>query len=94
MRHILCCLMVTCLSVKVSSEENMFPIIEVSGKAEILVVPDEVLVTFGVENKHEDLAQATADNDRRASAILAVAKDLGVPHSMVQTSHISVQSII
>ena len=48
--------------------------ITVTGNAEVKVVPDEVILTFGVETSALDLSAAKTENDERTAKILAVAK--------------------
>ncbi len=66
-------------------------LITVSGAAEVRVVPDEVLITLGVETWDEDLDRAKRDNDRRVQQIVALAKSYGVSEQHIQTDHISIE---
>ncbi|MBN1640977.1 MAG: SIMPL domain-containing protein [Anaerolineae bacterium] len=66
-------------------------LITVSGNAVVRVVPDEVVLTVGVENWATDLGQAKQENDRRVARLLEVAQAHGVAARHVQTDHISVE---
>jgi uncharacterized protein len=66
-------------------------LITTSGSAEIRVAPSRVVLTFGVETFNPDLAVAKRDNDSRTSAIIALAKELGVAPKDVQTDYIFVE---
>jgi uncharacterized protein YggE len=66
-------------------------LVTVTGDAEVRVVPDEVIVTLGVETWNVDLQAARNDNDQRAAKVLALAKGLGVKPEHIQTEHISVE---
>ena len=65
--------------------------ITVSGDAEVRVVPDEVILTLGIETEDPDLHVAKAENDRRVARLLALAKDHGIEAVHVQTDHISIE---
>jgi uncharacterized protein YggE len=65
--------------------------ITVSGDAEVRVVPDEVILTLGVETENPDLHLAKAENDRRVARLLALAEDHGIEAKHVQTDHISIE---
>lgn len=66
-------------------------IITVTGNAEVRVVPDEVLLTVGVETWNAELPAAKTENDRRVSSILALAEKFGIKPEHVQTDYISIQ---
>lgn len=64
--------------------------ISVSGEAEVRVIPDEVMLTLGVETSDKVLKAAKAMNDERVKKILAVAMSYGIPSQNVQTDYISI----
>lgn len=64
--------------------------INVTGNAEVRVVPDEVVLTFGVETWDKVLSAAKSQNDERVQKIIAVAKEQGVPAERIQTDFISI----
>jgi uncharacterized protein YggE len=66
-------------------------LITVSGNAEVRVVPDEVILTLGVETWDKDLEMAKAENDRRVERILALAEEHEIESKHVQTDHISIE---
>jgi hypothetical protein len=66
-------------------------LVATTGEAEILVAPDEVLVTLGVETSDVDLSKAKQLNDERVAKIIAAAKALGVEEKYLQTDHISIE---
>jgi uncharacterized protein len=67
--------------------------ITTSGSAEVRVVPSKVVLTFGVETFNPDLAIAKRENDTKAGAVIALAKELGVDPKDVQTDYIFVEPI-
>lgn len=66
--------------------------ISVTGEAEIRVVPDEAVLTLGVETWNESLGTARAQNDEAVQRILALAKDYKIEPKHVQTDHIAIES--
>jgi uncharacterized protein YggE len=67
------------------------PTITVDGQAEIKVVPDEVLLTLGVETNALDIAAATKENEQRIAAIVAAAQTAGVPREHVRTEYLQIE---
>jgi uncharacterized protein YggE len=65
--------------------------IQVSGEAEVKVVPDEVRLTIGVETKHPDLGVAQRRNDRRTKDLIKIAENFGIQSKDIQTDYIHVQ---
>lgn len=65
--------------------------ITVTGDADVRVVPDEVVFTFGVETWDKDLETAKQDNDERISRILDLAQNLKIESKHIQTEHISIE---
>ncbi|MFH1143667.1 MAG: SIMPL domain-containing protein, partial [Candidatus Eisenbacteria bacterium] len=65
--------------------------ITVLGEAEVRVVPDEVVLTLGVETMNLELAAAKQENDRLVSAVIAAAVEVGVPAQRVQTDHVQIE---
>jgi uncharacterized protein YggE len=66
-------------------------VITVTGEAEVRVVPDEVLLTLGVETWDEDLRTAKDQNDERVKEVLAIAQSYSVEARHIQTDHISIE---
>ncbi len=64
--------------------------INVTGTAEINVVPDSALFTMGVEKVRKEMIDAKRENDAAVSEILALAKKNGVADKDVKTDYISV----
>lgn len=66
-------------------------LITVTGEAEVWVVPDEVVLTYGIETSDTDLDAAKAQNDARVKELLALIKEHGVEPKHVQTTHLSIE---
>ncbi len=64
--------------------------IAVTGDAEIKVVPDQVVLSLGVESRDAGLAVAKGKNDVAVKKVLAVFRQFAIDPSDVQTDFISV----
>jgi uncharacterized protein YggE len=73
------------------SETSEPGLITVTGDAEVRVVPDEVILTLGVETWYKNLSKAKRENDERVKAILELAKNYGVESKYIQTDYISIE---
>jgi uncharacterized protein YggE len=65
--------------------------ITVTGDAEVRVVPDEVILTLGVETNDMDLTAAKAENDARMARVIAAAEGLGVRTNLIQTDFVGIE---
>jgi uncharacterized protein YggE len=62
--------------------------LSVTGDAEIKVIPDQVVITLGVEVHSKVLTDARRENDTRVRSVRAAASALGVQDSDIQTDYI------
>ncbi len=74
----------------ITEEATTIGSISVTGDAMVKVVPDEVILTLGVETRHEDLAVAKRHNDERVQRVIAVAKGIGIEEKHIQTDFINI----
>ena len=65
--------------------------ISVSGEATIYVVPDQILVHFGVESKDMDLVTKKQKNKAISDAALQSIKAQGVASGDIQTDYLEVE---
>ena len=65
-------------------------LITVTGQSEVNVVPDEVVITLGVETLDKKLSAAKTQNDASVKKILALAPQYQIEAKYVQTSQISI----
>ena len=65
--------------------------ITVRGSAEIRVVPDEVVLTAGIESFHLDLEDSKVENDRLTTAVIEAAKSNGVAAEHIRTDYLNVE---
>jgi uncharacterized protein YggE len=63
----------------------------VMGEAEVLVVPDEVILTLGVQTGDKVLKTAKSLNDEAVKKALAVAIAAGIPREHIQTDYINIR---
>lgn len=66
-------------------------IITVTGNAEVRVIPDEVILTLGVETWHKDLDVAKGQNDKIVAKVLALASDYGIDPAHIQTDYVNIE---
>lgn len=71
--------------------ENPPGSISVTGEAEVRVIPDEVLITLGVETSHRELSVAVRRNDQRVADVLRLARSYGIQSKDIQTDYISIE---
>lgn len=64
--------------------------ISVSGSADVRVVPDEVVLSVGVETWDNVLAAAKTDNDDRTKKVIALATQYQIDPKNVQTDFINI----
>src|SRR5947209_1675267 len=65
--------------------------ISTTGEAVVYVVPNEVIVNFGVEHFAQDLDKAKAMNDDAGGRLIKAIKDLGVEAKHIQTDTLQVE---
>jgi len=67
------------------------PTINVTGEAEIRVVPNEVVLTLGVETWDYNLDSAKSLNDACVKAVIDAAKAKGVEEKDIQTDYLTIE---
>ena len=72
-------------------DSSNLPLITITGEAEVRVVPDEVVLTLGVETTDKVMERSKSQNDERVRKVLDRAKNLGVDPKYIQTSYIGVE---
>lgn len=65
--------------------------ITVTGDAEVRVVPDEVLLTLGVQTWDKNLDKAKRQNDEIVADVLALTADFGIAPEHVKTDFVSIE---
>ena len=65
--------------------------ISVTGNAQVMVVPDEVVLTLGVETSDLQMAAAKAKNDEIVKKVIDVTKTMGIDPKYVQTDYMNIQ---
>jgi uncharacterized protein YggE len=65
--------------------------IAVTGEAEVRVVPDEVILTVGVETHDLDIEVAKRRNDVRIEQVISSVRAHGVKPKQIQTDHVSIE---
>jgi len=63
----------------------------VTGSSQVLVIPDEVVLTLGVETADMQLANAQKANDEIVKRVFEVASDMQIDSKNVQTDYINIE---
>ncbi len=66
-------------------------LITVTGDADVRVVPDEVVLTLGVETWNEDLEAAKRENDEHIKRVMDLTQHYEIAPQHIQTDHISIE---
>lgn len=74
-----------------SGQPNAQPNISVTGEAEIKVIPDNVVITLGIETLDNSMVDAKAENDKLVKSITKAIKKLGVDKSEIHTDYLNVE---
>jgi uncharacterized protein len=74
--------------------QEVEPSITVSGMAEVLVVPDQVVLTAGVESRAKSVADACSDNDSKIREIIEFLKKSGIEEQYIHTEYVSIEPIM
>ncbi len=64
--------------------------ISTSGESIVYVVPDEVIVNFGVQTFDRDLDKAKTSNDDQSARLLKAIKSLGIEDKHIQTDTLNI----
>jgi uncharacterized protein YggE len=71
-----------------SNEKENPRYITTSGNAEIRVIPDEVVITLGIETKDSNLYTAKKENDRVVDRVISIAETYDIPPKHIQLEYI------
>lgn len=74
-----------------SVDVDNLPTIQVTGTAEIQVVPDTATLSFTISKKDNSVAVAKKQNDEMVAKVAALAKQFGIAAVDVKTGYISVK---
>jgi uncharacterized protein len=74
-----------------SADDSNLPLITVNGEAEVRVVPDEIILSLGVETSDRLLERSKTSNDERVKRILALGPAFGIDPKHLQTSFIAIE---
>lgn len=72
------------------SAEQAQRFITVSGDAQVRVVPDEVILTLGIETYNAELSLAIEENDERLKKIVDVTSQFDIEERYVQTEYLQI----
>ncbi|WP_028582170.1 SIMPL domain-containing protein [Desulfogranum japonicum] len=75
----------------VFAQEQNPRLITVTGSAEVMVVPNEVILTLGVENRNKELGAAKMENDKRVQKVINVAQKHHIDQKYIKTDYINIE---
>jgi len=78
-------------SVALSEPGDVLRTVTAIGRAEVMIVPDQVVVNLGIETFQVELDEAKKENDRAVTAVLAAAKSNGVSAEHMKTDYLNIQ---
>lgn len=81
------------LSISLYSQDSYQRSITVTGSSEVRVIPDEVILTLGIETNDIEMSIAKNENDRIASEVIIIAKNFGIEERFIQTDYINIEPI-
>ena len=70
------------------------PTISVSGKADILVVPDHAVLRFSIDSRALELATSVADNDAKVKAVVEFLSENKIESKLIKTELIRIKPIL
>ena len=86
------CALTLCLGLSASAQNvDGMPVITVTGTAEVMVAPDEVIFSLDVTKTNKDLQVAKRLNDETVGKVLELARRFSIAPLNVKTDHISVK---
>jgi len=62
--------------------------ISVTGTADVMVIPDEVIITVGIETRNSDFRKAKNENDVSAKKVIDLTKKFNIDPKYVQSDYI------
>jgi len=68
-------------------------LVTVTGDADVRVVPDQVVLTLGIETSDASLEAAKAENDAIAQRVLALTEEYSIPARHVQTDFVAIEPV-
>lgn len=74
----------------IARAEEQPRIISTTGESVIYVVPDEVVLDFGVESYSPDLMTAKTENDKLSKSLMQAVQGLGIEEKYISTSNVEV----
>jgi len=88
---ILTIILLSVMSYAQTVDVSKSPTIEVTGTADVNVVPDEVSISLNVSKTNKDLSTAKTQNDEGVAAILALTRRFNIDPKDVKTDFITVK---
>ncbi|HVQ38045.1 MAG TPA: SIMPL domain-containing protein [Pyrinomonadaceae bacterium] len=74
-----------------SQEAANVSLITVTGDAEIRVIPDEIILSLGIETSDKSLDRSKSQNDERVKRVLALGQSFQIDPKLIQTGYIGIE---
>jgi uncharacterized protein YggE len=88
------CLLGACIAgLATAAEETKDRVITASGTGEVLIAPDEAMVTLGVLTENADVKVAQAENAQKMAAVVAAIGSLGIAKEDIRTTGYSIDLV-
>jgi len=78
-----------CMAMTTYGQEQLVHSIKVIGEGVVKIIPDNALVTIGVENKGGTAQQVKDENDKTVSVVISKCKELGIKEKDLQTQYVN-----
>jgi uncharacterized protein len=78
-------------SLDTMAQETERNVIAVSGSADVLVVPDQIVITLGIESRNKNIDIARAENVEKLASVLSVAKKYNIDSKDIQMDYMDVK---
>lgn len=69
--------------------QQIEPTVGVTGEGKVIVVPDEVTISLGVQTQGKDAAAVKSENDKAVDKVLDFLLKKNIPQNQVQTEYVS-----
>lgn len=88
------CLLGACITgLATAAEETKDRVITSSGTGEVLIAPDEAMVTLGVLTENADVKVAQAENAQKMASVVSAIESLGIAKEDIRTTGYSIELV-
>jgi hypothetical protein len=66
-------------------------VINVTGSADVMVIPDEAIITLGIDTRNKDIVNAKNENDKKVKDVLNAAKKFNIDPKYIKVDYINIR---